>query len=186
MTRTALMTADEYIATPDERPRWSELIDGEVHLMNSPALRHQRIVTFFIVEIELWVRGGPGRGECPASLDCRLDERTVLAPDVLWISEARAPALTMTHLVGPPDLVVEVRFESTWARDIGVKRSAYENNGLPELWLVDTVSDLVLVHRRSTPEAPTFEAAIEVGAGAILTTPMMPGFSVDVAVLFDR
>jgi Uma2 family endonuclease len=186
MTTAALMTADEYIATADDRPRWSELVNGEVYIMNTPAVRHQEIVAFLQVEIALWVRGGPNRGRSPAPVDCRLDNGTVLAPDVMWLGEGRVASFAVTHLVGPPDLAVEVRSPSTWGRDVGVKRLAYERNGLPELWLVDTASNTVLVYRRSAPELAAFDVDFELESGAALTTPLMPGLSIDVAELFNR
>lgn len=182
---TALISADHYLATPDDRPRWTELIDGEVHIMNGPAVRHQRIVAFLMRRIGSWVEGAEDRGECPASLDCRLDDGTVLAPDVLWLSAARVARLTETYLDGPPDLAVEVRSPSTWQRDIGAKKRKYEESGLPELWLVDTSSDTVMVFRRTTG-SPEFDVAMELGADDELTTQLMPGLTVRIRELFDR
>ncbi len=93
--------------------------------------------------------------------------------------------LTETHLDGPPDLAVEVRSPSTWQRDIGAKKRKYEDAGLPELWLVDTSSDTVLVFRR-TPGSALFDVAMELGVGQSLSTPLMPGLTVQVGALFAR
>lgn len=62
----------------------------------------------------------------------------------------------------------------------------YEQLGLAELWLVDTAADVVLVYRRSSPKAATFDVASELPAGESLATPLLPGFSLDLASLFDR
>ena len=62
-----------------------------------------------------------------------------------------------------PDLAVEVRSPSTWRFDIGTKKRGYEAAGLGELWLVDTVGDRVIVHRRSHPDAVEFDVTFEVG-----------------------
>ena len=40
---------------------------------------------------------------------------------------------------------------------MGTKKSVYEREGLPELWLVDTDAGVLLVFRRSTPKAPSFD-----------------------------
>lgn len=75
---------------------------------------------------------------------------------------------------------------STWRYDIGVKKDHYERAGLSELWLVDTESELLLVYRRSTPSAPEFDVALELGAGEELTSPPLPGFTLAVEELFAR
>lgn len=182
----ALMTADDYLASADTRPRWSELIDGEVSVMNNPGVRHQQIVAWLMYRLMAWCQSDRGSGISPASLDCVLDDGTVLAPDALWISDARCANLTATHLAGPPDLAIEVRSPSTWVKDTGPKWKAYERAGLPELWLIDTESDSVLVYRRSGPESPTFDLAAELASGTILSTHLLDGLHIDVAELFAR
>lgn len=182
---TTLLTADEYLATGDERPRFSELVNGEV-VVNTPNLRHQRIAARLQFLIQLWCEEGSERGESPHPVDARLDTGNVFAPDVWWVAEAHRPAANAAHLIGPPDLAVEVRSPSTWRFDIGTKKETYERAGLPELWLVDTSSDTILVYRRLHPDSPTFDVALEVGHGDSLTSPQLDGFSLDVGMLFDR
>ncbi len=67
-----------------------------------------------------------------------------------------------------------------------VRQATYERHGLPELWLVDTQSESVLVYRRSSPSAPELDVALELAAGEALTSPALPGFSLPVAELFAR
>lgn len=183
MTAT-LLTADEYIATGDTRPRRTELINGEV-VVNSPTVRHQAIVSFIHFEIMAWVRRGNLRGQSPGQLDVKFGENTVLAPDVLWISEGRMPP-DGTHLEIVPDLIVEVRSPSTWRYDTTVKFRHYESAGVPEVWLVDTASNSVLIYRRSSPEVATFDIALELPTGESISTPLLDDFALDIATLFDR
>jgi Uma2 family endonuclease len=58
--------------------------------------------------------------------------------------------------------------------------------GLPELWLVDSKADSVLVYGRSKPEAPDFDVALELGRGEALESPALRGFSVGLSALFER
>ncbi|MGI8983426.1 MAG: hypothetical protein ACR2HM_02645 [Acidimicrobiales bacterium] len=51
---------------------------------------------------------------------------------------------------------------------------------------MDTAADVVLVYRRSGSQAPVFDVELEFGAGDSLTTPLIPGFVLEVADLFDR
>ena len=90
---------------------------------------------------------------------------------------ADGAAIPVTVLQAGPCLVVQRRKS---------EKDGYEAAGLPELWLVDTAVDRVIVHRRSQPDTPRFDVSFEVGAGEQLTTPLLPGLTLDVAELFDR
>ncbi|MDQ6751074.1 MAG: Uma2 family endonuclease [Actinomycetota bacterium] len=180
------MTAEEFIALPvPEHGRPWNLVDGEV-VVNQPTPLHWRVQTRLIVALGGWIREGAERGVVGVPLDLRIDDRNVYAPDVLWYAEGRAPG---RHAVAPspmPDLVAEVRSPSTWRYDIGVKRSGYERRGLRELWLVDTAADEVLVFRRSSADAPSFDVALELGTSDSLGTPLLPGFALALSELFGE
>jgi Uma2 family endonuclease len=193
MASTAQMTADEYLALPYVDGEHSELIDGEI-VMNSPRSLHQYIITWLAIEIGLWIRGGPSRGRVSIEVDHKLNDLNVFAPDLWWrtsqhIAEHRAGVHGGdAKFNGPPELAVEVRSERTWKCDTGVKLRTYESSGLLELWLVDTKSNTVIVHRRSDPKSPLFDVVVELRAvdASVLTTPLMPGLQLDVATLFDQ
>jgi Uma2 family endonuclease len=178
------LTAQEYFALPPD-DRFTQLIGGEI-VVNQPAMRHQDIALEMAFRLREWTKGAPGRGHACMPVDVVLDERNVFAPDVWWVAEQRRPARDALRLEGPPDLAVEVRSPSTWRHDVGTKKAVYERAGLPELWLVDTEAETVLVYRRSSTDATSFDVALELGAGEALTSPLLPGFSVAVAEIFDR
>jgi len=171
------LDADAYLARED--PRRTELIDGVV-IVNQPSVLHQRVCARIHRALEAWTGSEHGRGEASWPLDVRLDDGTVLAPDVLWFAEplpadaTRAPRL--------PELAVEVRSGATWVYDVGPKRARYERDGLGELWLADTASRTLLVYRRSQPEAG-FDVALELAADETLTSPLLAGFAVLVSDL---
>ena len=183
LTSTRL-TAEEYFALPPTDKR-TQLIDGEI-VVNEPTVRHQRVTGEIYLLLTMWLRDNPGHGEAGIPVDLHLDDRNVFAPDVWWVPEEARPARDAKRIVGPPALAVEVRSPSTWRYDVGAKRRTYERLGLAELWLVDTESDSVLVYRRSSTESPEFDVALELGAGECLTTPLIPGFEIDLGELFDR
>ena len=76
------------------------------------------------------------------------------------------------------------RSPSTWRYDIGARKSAYERAGLRELWLVDTAADEVLVFRRSSREAATFDVSLELALDDDLSSPLLPGFALALRTLF--
>jgi Uma2 family endonuclease len=172
METIARMTATEFYAL-DTGDRWVELIDGLV-VVNQPkpihALLHARLVT----RLGGWTEEHPGRGLVFAPTGVELTEYDVYGPDISWVAQRNAPA----------DLCIEIRSPTTWRFDVGHKKSTYEAQGLPELWLVDTVAQTVLVFRRSRPDAPSYDVALELGPGDAVTSPQLPGFALSVAELF--
>jgi len=178
------MTAEQYYALAPTEQR-TQLIDGEV-VVDQPNLRHQRIAGELHALLWAWLRAHPGPGEVILPVNVELGDRNVFAPDVVFTVESKRPARDAKRIVGPPALVVEVRSLSTWRYDTGAKKATYERHGLAELWLIDTETDRVLVHRRSKPGSPTFDVALELGGGEHLTTPLIPGFAVDLDTLFDQ
>jgi putative restriction endonuclease len=119
------LTADEYLARED--PRRTELVDG-ILVVNKATVLHQRVVGLTYAALLAWTQAAPERGTVSLPLDVRLDDATVLAPDLLWfagesdLSAARAPRM--------PELAVEVRSPATWVYDGGQKRDLYEHHGL--------------------------------------------------------
>ena len=178
------MTADQFVAAPvpDHGRPWN-LVGGEV-VVNEPTRVHARVQGNILVALELWTRQAAGRGCAGLPIDIGLDDRNVFAPDVHWYREERVPANDAVPPYAMADLAVEVRSPSTWRYDIGAKKSAYERHGLPELWLVDTLAETVLVYRRSKSDAVRFDVALELDAGAQLRSPLLPAFSLSVTDAF--
>lgn len=183
LTSTRL-TAEEYFALPPTEQR-TQLINGEI-VVTEASLRHQRIALEICFQLTSWLRNHPGHGEAGIPVDVHLDDYNVFAPDVWWVPEVARPPRDAKRIVGPPALAVEARSPSTWQYDVGTKKRVYAALGLAELWLVDTAADEVLVYRRSGPKAGDFDVELGFGAGESLTTPLIPGFTLDVAGLFDR
>jgi Uma2 family endonuclease len=175
------MTVAEYLELP--RGRWASLIDGEI-VVCAPRSLHQVIVRELLVELTLWTRVGAGRGEVTTEIAVELDEYNWFGPDLLWYREGRGPGRTEVVPQPLPDIAAEIRSPSTWRYDIGAKKSRYEQHGLPELWLVDTAADVVLIFRRSSPKAPSFDVSLELARGDALTSPLLPGFSLVLDELF--
>ncbi len=178
------MRAEEFLALPvPDHGRPHNLVAGEV-VVNEPTPLHMRVQEDLFYALSHWSRAEPGRGRVCLPRDVRLDDHNVFASDILWYSDGRVPDVHSQPRSPMPDLAVEVRSPSTWRFDVGVKRTAYEQHGLPELWLVDTSAGAVLVFRRSAPGARSFDVALEVAGGRRLESPLLPGFSIAMSGLF--
>lgn len=182
MPVTERMTADEFLARPEDSTCRRELIDGRLVEMDMPRPRHQIVSGELHFALESWRRADPAaRGLVLLPVDIRIDDGTVVGPDLCWFA---APTRVDVNRIGQPipDLAVEVRSPSTWTYDIGTKQRIYDEAGVPELWLVDIAS--VHVRRRSAPGV-RFDVELEVTCGEDLTSPRLPGFRLSVAGLFS-
>ena len=177
------MTADEYLAQEFDEVR-SELVEGEV-VVEEPLALHQIVVLDLLVALHAWAIQEPGRGTVSIPLDVKLDERNVVGPDLMWYAAGRGPGRHDDRPYPVPDLAIEVRSASTWRYDIGAKKAAYERARLPELWLVDTAADVILVFRRSSAKIETFDVSLELTAEDELSSPLLPGFALSPGRLFD-
>jgi Uma2 family endonuclease len=180
------LTAEEFVARPPReigRP-WN-LIDGRA-LPSEGSARRAHAQGEVLVALEDWARAErPGRGHAMPPLSVRLDELNVYAPDVMWYADGRLPDAPDWPAPYPmPDIAVQVRSPWTWHLDVGPKKSGYEYHGLPELWLVDTFAESVLVFRRSTPRSPDFDVVLELFEDARLVSPLLSGFALPVADVF--
>lgn len=110
----------------------------------APHPAHQRIVARFWSKLNQFIT--PARsGECFLSpLDVVLTPHRVVQPDVFFISQARM-GIVRNHIVGAPDLVMEVVSAGSWRRDRIEKKALYEQAGVAEYWIIDPDSQTVEV-----------------------------------------
>jgi Uma2 family endonuclease len=176
------MTVEQYYEITVEGDR-KQLVDGAI-VVSEPKLVHAELQARLIIALRAWTDAERGRGVAFLPTDVVIDEHNLYAPDVVWIAEPNRPATLHGYPERVPDLCVEIRSPGTWRYDVGAKRSGYERAGTPELWLVDDRAECVLVYRRSGPDAPTFDVALELAAGEALTSPQLPGFELPIGDLF--
>ena len=136
--RRNLWTYEAYAAATDEDER-TELIDGEVRVVPSPLTIHQDIALSVAATLRTHVRRYRLGRVLIAPTDVALAPGQTLVPDVLFVASARAEIITATHVVGPPDLVVEVLSPGTAANDLpgGRKFALYAQAGVPHYWVID-------------------------------------------------
>ncbi len=125
----------------------------------------------------------PGGRACVSPLDVKFTMFDIFVPDLLFISAERMGILTEKLVEGAPDLVVEVHSKSTKRRDVGLKLRHYDRFGVREYWMIDPDAKTVVVHRRQADEFPrVFELALH--RNDVLTTPLLPGLSLDLKRVF--
>lgn len=141
-------TIEDRNALPEDHP--SELIDGVIYNMASPALRHQSISG--AIYHQLWNYVDSHGGDCIpfiAPTDVRLDrdERTMVVPDVFVICQPDDDRMDNDKYInGAPDLIIEVLSPSTRRKDMFTKLHKYEEAGVREYWIVDPKKEKVIVY----------------------------------------
>lgn len=130
-----IWTYDDLRQLPDDGTRY-EIIDGELVVMPSPVVTHQRIVGRLFLAFHAQVQER-GQGEVlMAPLDVIMAPTRVVQPDLIVV-RAEHREILREHVEGVPDLLVEVLSPSNHKHDLVTKRRLYARNRVPEYWIVD-------------------------------------------------
>lgn len=141
------LTVDDLADLPDDGHRY-ELIDGSLLVTPAPGTTHQLGVGRLYLAL---ANGLPaGLVAMLAPYDYVIASGTVLEPDLLV---ARATQLTAERLTTTPLLVIEVLSPSTRRTDLGSKRLAYQEAGVPSYWILDPGTASLIVHQRDADGA---------------------------------
>ena len=174
------LTYQDYRNTPDDE-RY-ELIDGELIMSPSPREAHQYAdVALGSILYTFVKRHNLGR-VYHAPFDVVLSDTDVVQPDLLFVSRDRLYIITEDNIQGAPNLVIEILSPSTSARDKGYKRDLYAKHGVKEYWQVDTDAKLITV--LSLNAYGNYDVVAVYGAGQTLTSPILPGFALNLDEIF--
>ncbi len=137
-------TVADYFARTDEVR--CELLDGEFYDMASPSAVHQIIVRELMLMLTMHIRRNKGRCiviQSPIDVEFEGDDRTVLQPDVAVVCDR---SKLRRHIVGAPDLAIEIVSPSSRRRDMGPKMNKYGERGVREYWIVDPERQKIVVY----------------------------------------
>ena len=176
------LTYEDYQVLPDDGWR-HELLDGIHYMSPSPKTKHQRTLRRLLHALEEYLSRHP-RGEVfVAPYDVVLSEFDVCQPDLVFVAAGQASIITEDNIRGVPTLVIEILSGGTRKLDEVIKRQRYEHFRVPEYWIVDPELDLVKIYR-VTESRYTRVAELTREAQDVLTTPLLPDFSLPLAALF--
>ena len=132
-------------------------------------------------------------------MDVVLSDINVVEPDLFFIASEQASIITEKHIMGVPDLVVEIISAGSRKTDEIIKRRLYEQYGVKEYWIVDPELESVKVYRwhgnmchtehvpnRTGMQETGFVRAEELSAenGGALTTPLLPELVIPLPEIF--
>lgn len=171
------LTVDDFMLFPDDGRR-HEIIDGVHYVTPSPFTRHQAVLGRLHLSLGNYLEARPDLGRVFfAPFDVIFSRWDVVEPDLLVIAGDQLEILTAKHVVGAPAIVVEVLSPGTRKVDESIKRRLFERGGVREYWLIDPKLDVVKVYRRQPSGDFPLAAELARNSGAVLTTPVLPGWS---------
>lgn len=165
-----------------------ELLKGKIYKMSpAPNRAHQTLAGYIYIELGVFLR----KKECKvyvAPFDVRLPRKskedkdiiTVLQPDVCVVCDASK--LDKRGCIGAPDIVVEVLSPGNNAKELKNKFEIYEEAGVKEYWLVSPQDQTFI---QNTLVDGKYHPSRLMTTGDIVTSPILPGFSLDLTGLFD-
>ncbi len=106
---------------------------------------------------------------------------TVLQPDVCVICDLSK--IDRRGCIGAPDIVVEVLSPGNNAKELKNKHEVYEEVGVKEYWIVSLQDQTFLVHINVGGK---FQLLPVKTNGDIVTSEILPGFSLDLTDLFSE
>lgn len=138
-------TVDQFLALCDQGLfdgyAKSELIEGEIVVMNAQHSRHARIKTRLAVRLAIALETVGSKHEPQVEVSVRLSNGSLPEPDIA-ITSYRGTGVVPVESVA---LVIEVS-DSTLDYDLGTKADLYAAAGVPEYWVVDLNENRVLMH----------------------------------------
>jgi Uma2 family endonuclease len=182
---TVRWTVTDLEGFPDDETKRYEIIDGELFVSTQPHAEHQAVcaqTTFSLVD---WNRHSRS-GRVFVAPGFIFSESDAVAPDVIWASHERLAAIRGEdgHFYGAPELMVEVLSPGSTneRRDRETKLKLYSIYGVEEYWILDWRTQTVAVYRHREGR---LQLVGTLTRGDTLTSPVLPGFSVPVAQLFE-
>jgi Uma2 family endonuclease len=129
-------TADDVRALPDDGNRY-ETVHGELLVTPAPGGKHQYILTRLIRALDGYLAAHGLEGLLTSPADISFDDATLVQPD-LFIADLGAFKQTWRWAdIQSLHLAIEIVSPSSAKSDRGIKRRLYQEQRIPEYWVVD-------------------------------------------------
>ncbi len=128
-------TADLLESLPDDGNRY-EVIDGELFVTPAPSETHQDVIMELALLLREYTRG-IGLKTIVAPFAVKFSRAREVQPDLLVVPGRFGDVKRPFGKRGELLLVVEVLSRTTSWRDHGIKRRVYQQQRVPEYWIVD-------------------------------------------------
>ncbi|MDP1727860.1 MAG: Uma2 family endonuclease [Bacteroidota bacterium] len=170
-------------------PDMVELIKGRVFRMNAAPKRiHQKISAIvcnkiynFLEDKKCEVYDAPFDVRLPVHSKKNEDIFTVVQPDICVICDPEK--LDDAGCIGAPDLIIEILSQGNNRKELQNKYEVYEERGVLEYWIISPDGQTLQVN---TLIYGKYKASRLFTSGDIITTSVLPGFSLNLQDVFDH
>ncbi len=118
---------------------YQEILEGETFLRSAPGLRHEKICSHLHAQIAKCLTEIPSSRLLSPRSVIQLSPGTLVRPDLAIVTTANNRLWLAAEIINSDDH----RFDTV------VKKSIYEETGLPRLWMIDPRYDNVEVYHGS-------------------------------------
>lgn len=146
------MTYDEFVKMNNDATHRYEYIDGDVYMLGSPNVYHQRVISRLHIAMDLYLSGKPcDVFESP--FDVKLLRRgnekftNIVQPDLLVICNWKDDTDKEGRYQGIPRLLVEVLSPGNTHKEMFTKLDLYRDSGIEEYWLIDPLKGNAIIYR---------------------------------------
>lgn len=154
----------------------TELIEGEIQVVNAVHSRHAKAHATLTVELGMALRKLASPLILLSTPSTALSDDSIPEPDIAIASKAEGKAVSGADIL----LAVEIS-DTTLAYDLSRKMRLYARHAIPEYWVVDIEGKRVLRH--SEPGDSGYQVCDEVPFGAPLAVATIAGLVVETGQL---
>lgn len=172
-------TEHDYFRLPDRRG--VELANGCLEFLPVPTEEHQILLLYLLDALNGFVKQRALGIVLPAGLRVRVREDQIREPDLVFMRKEHYSRRHSKAWDGA-DLAMEIVSPDEPSRDYETKRQEYAEAGVAEYWIVDPREERVLVLALGEG---AYRPHGDIRRGDSATSTTLPGFSIDVAALFD-
>ncbi len=178
---------EEFMEISEKSTLRMEFINGEIHLLASPNIRHQEILARLYLIFNDYFSSNKCRVFfAPFDVHFKkinINEPDVMQPDMLVACDLEGNVTEKGRYMGTPTLVIEIISDSTRSKDMITKLDTYRLSGVREYWIIDPKQESIMVYVFSDHEidwVKTFEK------GTNAKSQVFSGLSANVETLFNE
>ena len=181
-------TVDDLEFMPEDSNRY-ELIGGKLFVSRAPHLNHQRTITNFIYQFQLYFERYP-IGEIFTTPGVIFAPTDAVIPDLVFATHETVKKNVAGEdqkfdgkFIAAPDLLIEILSyaKADIKRDRVYKREIYGTYGVKEYWVVDGMFNTIEVYRL---EGSGLNLIKRFEINESIETPLLPKFSLNLSVIF--
>lgn len=143
------MTYTEFMKFAENSEERYEFIDGDIYLLDTPTVFHQRVLGELFVQFHQWFKGQKCRPVlAPFDITLRRspDDISLVQPDLMVLCDLEEKLDPKGYYRGVPTLVVEIVSESTHRKDLIKKMDLYLSTGVEEYWVANPLNREISVY----------------------------------------